>query len=45
MMIRGPRFNMSLDHSELLDSLTDEEIVGVADYLTRLRPEPSSLAN
>jgi cytochrome c553 len=45
MMIRGPRFNMSLDHSELLDSLTDEEIVGVADYLTRLRPEPRSLVN
>ncbi len=45
MMIRGPRFNMSLDHSELLNSLTDEEIIGVADFLARLRPEPSSAAN
>jgi cytochrome c553 len=45
MMIRGPRFDMSLDHAKLLDSLTDEEIIGVADYLTRLRPEPSSPAD
>lgn len=44
-MIRGPRFNMSLDHSELLNKLTEEEIIGVADYLTRLRPEPNSAAN
>ena len=44
-IIRGPRFHMSLDHSELLESLTDEEIIGVADYLSRQRPESGSAAN
>jgi cytochrome c553 len=35
MMIGGARFNVSWDHSKLLESLTDEEISGVADYLAR----------
>jgi cytochrome c553 len=33
----GP-INVSSDHSKLLKSLTDEEIMGVADYLARLNP-------
>jgi hypothetical protein len=45
MMIRGSRFNMSWDHSKLLESLTDEEVIGVADYLARLKPVPNSPAN
>jgi cytochrome c553 len=38
MMIGGARFNVSWDHSKLLESLTDEEITGVADHLARLKP-------
>lgn len=45
MMIRGPRLNMSLEHSDLLESLTDEEVIGIADYLSRLGPESGSAAN
>lgn len=44
MMIGGTRFNMSWDHSNLLKSLTDEEIAGVADYLARLRPDANTPA-
>jgi len=36
MMIGGTRFNVSWDHAKLLENLTDEEIVGLADYLARL---------
>ena len=45
MMIGGTRFNMSWDHAELLKSLTDQEIAGVADYVARLKPAPNSPAN
>jgi cytochrome c553 len=38
MMIGGARFNVSWDHSKLLESLEDDEITGVADYLARLKP-------
>jgi cytochrome c553 len=41
MMIGGARFNVSWDHSKLLESLTDEEITGVADYLARQQPPAS----
>ena len=41
MMIGGARFNVSWDHSKLLESLTDKEITGVADYLARLQPTSS----
>jgi cytochrome c553 len=44
MMSHGSRSNVSWDHSKLLEGLTDEEIVGVADHLARLRPVPSSPA-
>jgi cytochrome c553 len=44
-MLHGPRFEMSWEHSTLLESLTDEEIIGVADYLARLKPVPNSPAN
>ncbi len=42
MMIRGSRSNVGWDHSKLLKSLTEQEIVGAADYLARLTPAPSS---
>jgi cytochrome c553 len=38
MMIGGARFNVAWDHSKLLESLRDEEITGIADYLARLKP-------
>jgi cytochrome c553 len=40
-MTRGTRFNPSWDHSELLKSLTEQQIAGVADYVARLRPDAS----
>lgn len=40
-MTRGSRTDASWDHSNLLKSLTHEEIVGVADYLARLTPMPT----
>jgi cytochrome c553 len=43
-MIRGLRFNLSWDHSKLLESLTEEEIAGVADYVARLEPHGNSPA-
>jgi len=42
MMIRGTRFNLSWDHSNLLKNLTEEEIAGTADYVARLRRAASS---
>lgn len=45
MMIRGTRFNLSWDHLKLLESLTQQEITGVADYLARLRPDAVSPEN
>lgn len=45
MMIRGSRFNMSWDHSKLLESLTNDELVGVADHLARLKPVSRSPSN
>ena len=45
MMIHGTRFNLSWDHAELLKSLTDQEITGVADYVARLRPDANSPTN
>lgn len=45
MMIRGARFNLSWDHSELFSKLTAEEINGVADYVARLKPDANSPAN
>jgi cytochrome c553 len=45
MMIGDARLNASWDHSKLLGSLTDEEKIGVADYLARLTPVPASPAN
>lgn len=35
-MVGGSRFNVSWDHAQMLASLTDEEMTGVADYLARL---------
>jgi cytochrome c553 len=43
-MIRGTRFNLSWDHSNLLKSLTEEEITGVADHVARLRPAANAPA-
>lgn len=45
MMNRGTRFTSSGDHAKLLESLTDEEISGVADHLSRLRPDANPPAN
>jgi cytochrome c553 len=45
MMIRGTRFDSGWDHSNLLKSLTDQEITGVADYLARLKPTTKSPTN
>lgn len=45
MIIRGTRFDLSWDHSQLLKSLTDEEISGVADYVARLKPDAALPAN
>lgn len=42
MMRAGTRFGVSWDHSKLLESLTDGEIAGMADYLSRIRPAPAS---
>jgi cytochrome c553 len=38
MMIAGERRNVNVDHPKLLDTLTGEEISGVADFLARLDP-------
>lgn len=45
MVMRGTRFNLSWDHSKLLESLTDQEISGVADYLARQSADANSPAN
>lgn len=37
-MIGGSRFNVSWDHSKLIESLGDKEITGVADALSRMQP-------
>jgi cytochrome c553 len=42
MMTGGTRPNVSQDHPKLLETLTDAEVIGVADYLARLRPVPGS---
>jgi cytochrome c553 len=38
MMIAGERRNVHADHPKLLDTLTGEDISGVADFLARLDP-------
>jgi cytochrome c553 len=40
-MIGGSRFNVSWDHSKLIESLGDKEITGVADALSRVQPPAS----
>ena len=40
LMIDGSRRNMTWDHARLLESLTDEEITGLADHLARQKPAP-----
>jgi cytochrome c553 len=45
MMIRGTRFDLSWDHSNLLKDLTEAEVTGVADYVARLKPAEKSPTN
>lgn len=40
VMARGGRSNVSWDHGKVLAGLTDKELVGIADYLSRLKPAP-----
>jgi cytochrome c553 len=40
LMIGGARFNVSWEHAQMLQELTDQEIVGVADWLARLHAAP-----
>jgi cytochrome c553 len=42
MMISGTRVNLGWNHSKMLKSLTDQEISGVADYVSRLGPDTDS---
>jgi len=42
MMVDGSRANATFDHSKQLKTLAEEEIVGLGDYLARLKPTASS---
>lgn len=44
-MIGGSRFNAGWDHSQLMTGLTDDEMVGVAEYLARLSPSTAKTSN